>query len=271
MNKAAAARLADVQSQQDRRGMAIRKVGIKSLKFPLDFVDADGSRQPTVGTISAYVDLDASVRGTHMSRFIEILSETRDDFSGARFFALADEVRKRLSSWRCDIGVEFDYFKFKTAPKSGVESWIDNRVGLAVAAAGDRIRNMTTVAVPVATLCPCSKEISEYGAHNQRSRVTVQIQGGNGRSFCVREIVDAVERHASVELFGLLKRQDEKFVTEFAYDHPKFVEDIVRDIAGEIARLYPDSEHSISAENFESIHNHSAYAEVVSKEFEPLR
>ncbi len=271
MSKAAAAvRLKDVQSQSDDRGIAIRKVGIKSLRMPLSLVDADGGRQQTVGTVSAYVDLDGAVRGTHMSRFIEIFSEARDDFSLARFRSLPDEVRRRLGSWRCDAEVEFDYFNFKAAPMSGEESWIDNRVRFAATAAGDESRCVVSVEVPVATLCPCSKEISRYGAHNQRSQVTVRVEPPDGRAVCVREIVAVVERNASVELFGVLKRQDEKYVTERAYDNPKFVEDVVRDIARDLRESVPWCEHSVSAENFESIHNHSAYAEVVSGGFRPL-
>lgn len=270
MSKAAAVRLKDVQSQADPRGIAIRKVGIRSLRMPLCLVDADGSRQQTVGTVSAYVDLGGEVRGTHMSRFIEIFSEARDDFSLARFRSLPDEVRRRLGSWGCDIEVDLDFFKFKKAPVSGVESWIDNRVRFAASAAGDGSRCMVTVEVPVATLCPCSKEISDYGAHNQRSGVTVRIEPPADRPLSLGEVVDIVERNSSVELYGVLKRQDEKFVTERAYDNPKFVEDIVRDISGDLRESLPWCEHSVSAENFESIHNHSAYAEVVSEGFRPL-
>jgi len=180
-------------------------------------------------------------------------------------------MHERLGAWRCDVEVEADYFKFKAAPKSGVESWIDSAVRFSLLAAGDRVRAMMSVETPVGTLCPCSKEISDYGAHNQRSLVAVRLDPGDSEPPCIGDVVDAVERHASVQLYGLLKRQDEKFVTEHAYENPKFVEDIVRDIASEIARLYPSAEHSVSAENFESIHNHSAYAEVVSEGFEPMR
>jgi len=178
-------------------------------------------------------------------------------------------MHERLGSWRRDVEVEADYFKFKAAPKSGVESWIDSAVRFSLLAAGDRA--MMSVETPVGTLCPCSKEISEYGAHNQRSLVAVRLDPDDSEPPCIGDVVDAVERHASVQLYGLLKRQDEKFVTEHTYDSPKFVEDIVRDIASDIARPYPSAEHSVSAENFESIHNHSAYAEVASEGFEPLR
>ncbi len=271
MNKSATAvRLKDVQNQADRRGVPIRKVGIKSLRIPLSLSSESGLQQ-VVGTVSAYVDLDPNVRGTHMSRFIEILSEVRDEFSFGRFMSLSNEVRKRLGSWRCDLEVGFDHFSFKKAPVSGVESWIDNQIRFAMIAEGDHVRGMVTVEVPVSTLCPCSREISDYGAHNQRSNVIVNVESVDDRIPPLNDIISIIEANSSCELFGLLKRQDEKFVTERAYDNPKFVEDIVRDIANDLRSNYPDFEYSVSAENFESIHNHSAYAEMFSEGFEPLR
>ncbi len=251
--------LPDVQSILDTRAIAIDRVGIRSLVHPLAVRTRDGGIAHTVVTADMYVALPRDVKGTHMSRFIEVLQAHHApmDLAGLR-----DLMQSMLSKLGADAGyieLRFPYFITKKAPVSGVESVLDYQVRMrAERLAGQPTGCKVTVVAPVTSLCPCSKEISAYGAHNQRSMITIEAEIAGDMT--IEELATIAEQEASCEVFGLLKRPDEKWVTERAYDNPKFVEDLVRDIA---LRLNADprvAAYVIESENFESIHNHSAYA-----------
>ncbi len=248
----------DVQNSEDRRRIAINKVGIKDIRHPVQVKDRAGTVQHTVATFNMYVDLPHHFKGTHMSRFVEILNGHEREITVKSFREMLAEMTERLDAECGHIEMSFAYFVNKTAPETGVQSLLDYQVTFI----GERKNGENCVGVkvvvPVTSLCPCSKKISDYGAHNQRSHVTVNVRT-NGFVW-IEDIIDVVEKEASCELFGLLKRPDEKIVTERAYDNPKFVEDMVRDVA---ARLNDDDRiqaYTVESENFESIHNHSAYA-----------
>jgi GTP cyclohydrolase FolE2 len=252
--------LPDIQSSTDLRRLAIQRVGIKSVRHPVKVRSVDGTVNTTVATVDMYVGLPSDQKGTHMSRFIEILEQYGQNLSTAGFAEMFDRMLARLEA---DIGyleMRFPYFLTKTAPVSGVQSLMDYDVTLRRErkSVDAPVEYWLQVLVPVTSLCPCSKEISAYGAHNQRSHVTLKVL--IAEPVAVAELVAVAERAASCELYGMLKRPDEKYVTERAYDNPKFVEDLVRDIALELKRDDRVAAFSVESENFESIHNHSAYA-----------
>lgn len=255
--------MADVQGSPDTRRLSIDKVGIKDIRHPVRISDRSGGEQHTVATFSMYVELPHNFKGTHMSRFVQILNQHEREISVRTFRYMIGEMAELLEAEKAHIEMRFPFFINKKAPVSGVESLIDYDVTLIGELEKGRSTMYLKVLVPVTSLCPCSKEISEYGAHNQRSHVTVSVE--SNAFIWIEEIVDVVESEASSELYGLLKRVDEKYVTERAYDNPKFVEDMVRDIAG---RLNDDERvmgYTVEAENFESIHNHSAYAQITRR------
>ncbi|HED32964.1 MAG TPA: GTP cyclohydrolase I FolE2 [Gammaproteobacteria bacterium] len=248
----------DVQSSQDKRHIAINKVGIKDIRHPVQVKDRSGKVQHTVANFNMYVDLPHHFKGTHMSRFVEILNSHENEITVKSLREMLSQMTRKLDAENGHIEMSFTYFVNKTAPVSGVKSLLDYEVTFF----GDRIDGKNTVAVkvvvPVTSLCPCSRKISDYGAHNQRSHVTVNVKTDD--FIWIEDLIDIVEEEASCELYGLLKRPDEKHVTERAYDNPKFVEDMVRDVA---ARFNSDDRirsYILESENFESIHNHSAYA-----------
>ncbi|KPK37998.1 MAG: GTP cyclohydrolase [Gammaproteobacteria bacterium SG8_47] len=248
----------DVQSSADTRRIPINKVGIKSIRHPVRVRDRSGGEQHVVATFNMYVDLPHNFKGTHMSRFVEILNEHEREISVKSFKHMLTEMTARLEAEKGHIEMGFSYFVNKKAPISGVESLMDYEVTFMGETKNGLTQTTIKVIVPVTSLCPCSKSISDYGAHNQRSHVTVTARL---REFVwIEELIELVENEASCELYGLLKRPDEKYVTERAYNNPKFVEDMVRDVA---ARLNDDERiaaYVVESENFESIHNHSAYA-----------
>lgn len=250
--------IADVQSSPDTRHIAIDKVGIKDIRHPVRVKDRSDGEQHTVATFNMYVELPHHFKGTHMSRFVNILNRREKEISVNSFSDMLAEMVQLLEADAGHMEMSFPYFINKTAPISGVQSLLDYEVTLIGEIRNGNIDIYIKVIVPVTSLCPCSKEISEYGAHNQRSHVTVTART---RGFMwIEELIEMIEQEASCELFGLLKRPDEKYVTERAYDNPKFVEDLVRDVA---ARLNADDRidaYIAESENFESIHNHSAYA-----------
>ena len=263
--------MADVQSSKDLRAIAINKVGIKDIRHPVQVKDRTGQVQHTVATFNMYVDLPHHFKGTHMSRFVEILNNHDWEITVDSFKTMLTEMTARLDADCGHIEMTFDYFVNKKAPASGVQSLLDYKVSMI----GAHKKGVSTinvkVVVPVTSLCPCSKKISDYGAHNQRSHVTVNAQTDD--FIWIEEVIDIVEKQASCELYGLLKRPDEKIVTERAYDNPKFVEDIVRDIAAQLNSDDRIKSYVVESENFESIHNHSAYALIEkdkSKDWEPL-
>ena len=248
----------DVQNSEDTRRIAINKVGIRAIRHPVKIRDKGGDVRHTVASFNMYVGLPHNFKGTHMSRFVEILNSHEREISVESFPTMLQAMAARLEARSGHIEMSFPYFIAKTAPVSGVQSLLDYDVTLIGEIADGRITSTVRVVVPVTSLCPCSKEISNYGAHNQRSHVTVTAR--LNAFLWIEDLVQMVEAQASCELFGLLKRPDEKWVTERAYDNPKFVEDMVRDVA---ARLNEDpliDHYVVESENFESIHNHSAYA-----------
>ena len=248
----------DVQNSADTRQIAINKVGIKSIRHPIRVQDKSAGIQHTIAMFNMYVGLPHNFKGTHMSRFVEILNSHEREISIENFPSMLRDMVKKLEAETGHIEMNFPYFINKSAPVSGVQSLMDYDVTLTGEICHGEIASTVKVVVPVTSLCPCSKKISERGAHNQRSHVTVTAR--LNKLVWIEEIVQLVESEASCELYGLLKRPDEKHVTERAYDNPKFVEDMVRDVAGQLNREPRIDAYVIESENFESIHNHSAYA-----------
>ncbi len=254
--------LPDVQGSPDLRHLAIQRVGIKGVRHPLTVRDAAGQTQHTVGTWNMDVHLPETVKGTHMSRFVALLEERRGALDLAAFRALLATMTAKLDAGSGRIEVRFPYFITKTAPVSAVESLLDIEVTLTGRIVDGRSDVSLTVVVPVTSLCPCSKKISDYGAHNQRSHVTIEAGLGDTSEVSVEELVRIAEEEASCEVYGLLKRPDEKYVTERAYDNPKFVEDLIRDVVQRLNDEPRIGRYVVEVENFESIHNHSAYARI---------
>jgi GTP cyclohydrolase I len=253
--------LPDTQALPDWRRTPIQKVGIKGLRYPVALRTAAGDVQHTVAEFAMSVGLAHDVKGTHMSRFVEILEATSAPLDVRGLHALLAQMLERLGAVTGRIEIAFPYFIRKSAPVSGVTSLLDYQARLtAETTAEGRTRIALALTAPVTSLCPCSKKISDYGAHNQRSHITIAADVAGDMT--LEELAQVAEEEASCEVFGLLKRPDEKWVTERAYDNPKFVEDLVRDIALRMKRDPRVGRFTVSSENFESIHNHSAYAEV---------
>jgi len=250
--------IADVQGSADTRRLAIDRVGIKDIRHPVRVRDRSEGEQHTVANFNMYVELPHNFKGTHMSRFVEILNHHEREISLESFREMVGEMAVRLQADRGHIEMRFPYFVNKAAPVSRVQSLMDYQVTLTGEIDNGQSRILIKVEVPVTSLCPCSKQISDYGAHNQRSHVTVSIRPNS--FIWIEEMIELVEGQASCELYGLLKRPDEKYVTERAYDNPKFVEDMVRDVAALLNADPRIDAYVVESENFESIHNHSAYA-----------
>jgi GTP cyclohydrolase I len=253
----------DVQSAPDSRKLAIDKVGIKSIRHPVRIKERSSTEraprvQHTIAVFNMYVGLPQHFKGTHMSRFVEILEAHEREITVETFQVMLREMVEKLEAQEGHIQMSFPYFIEKKAPVSGVKSLMDYEVTFTGEVCKGRQSFTMKVVVPVTSLCPCSKKISERGAHNQRSHVTVTARTND--FVWIEEIVDLVEKQGSSELYGLLKRPDEKFVTERAYDNPKFVEDLVRDVAAVLNLDERIEAYVVESENFESIHNHSAYA-----------
>ncbi|RTL56451.1 MAG: GTP cyclohydrolase I FolE2 [Rhodocyclaceae bacterium] len=249
----------DVQNSEDSRQLPINKVGIKGIRHPIKVLDKSEGIQHTIADFRMYVGLPHNFKGTHMSRFVEILNTQEREISVENFEAMLRHMVKRLEAVTGHVEMTFPYFINKSAPVSGVKSLMDYEVAfIGEILADGSYRQTTKIVVPVTSLCPCSKKISDRGAHNQRSHVTVTAQTNS--LIWIEEIVQLVEAQASCELYGLLKRPDEKFITEKAYDNPKFVEDMVRDVAAALNAESRIDAYVVESENFESIHNHSAYA-----------
>ena len=248
----------DVQNSEDTRRIGIDRVGIKSIRHPILFRQRDGAVQATVAVFDMTVNLSHEQKGTHMSRFVEILNEELSELDIRTFPQVIADMTARLEAERGFIETRFPFFVRKKAPVTSASSWLDYEVTLT----GEWIEGVAKlwlkVVVPVTSLCPCSKKISDYGAHNQRSHVTLTVR--SEELFWVEDLIELIERQASSQIYGLLKRADEKYVTERAYNNPKFVEDIVRDIANDLNQRVDLLYYKLETENFESIHNHSAYA-----------
>ena len=254
----------DTQSGSDERNLAIDQVGIRGLRYPLAFADGEAPPQATIASFAVMVALASDRKGTHMSRLVQILEDLAapgaPPLSVASLRGLLEDLVARLDAPGGRIEITFPWFVRKNAPVSGVASLLDYEVRLAGELADGRYASTVTVAVPVTSLCPCSKEIAEYGAHNQRSTITIGVRPRE--PIRVGELLRIAENEASSELYGILKRADEKYLTERAYDNPRFVEDLVRGVAARLAADPRVAGYAVEAENFESIHNHSAFARI---------
>jgi GTP cyclohydrolase I len=249
----------DVQRLPDTREMPIDKVGVKGIHYPITVLDRDRGEQHTVASINMYVNLPHHFKGTHMSRFIEILNENRGSIDIRHFSALLPEIKRRLNAESAHVEMTFPYFITKQAPVSKAEAMVDYEVTYSGEIAEDNNTTLyITVKVPITTVCPCSREISDRGAHNQRGLVTLSVRM---RKFVwLEDLISLVERAGSGELYALLKREDEKFCTESAYDKPRFVEDVVREVGAALREDKKVDWFKVESENIESIHNHNAYA-----------
>ncbi|TLD72180.1 GTP cyclohydrolase I FolE2 [Phragmitibacter flavus] len=253
----------DTQNQPDTRGLSIDKVGVKNLRFPLRIKDRDHSEQSTVAVVSLAVDLPHHFKGTHMSRFVEVLHAHGNVLTVADIASMPKELLQRLHAEKAHVEFRFPYFRNKKAPVTGAEGLLDYGVMFEVTAGLDAVDFVVTVEVPVTTLCPCSKAISARGAHNQRGMVTLAVRFS--KPVWIEDLLEMVEASASSELYSVLKRPDEKAVTEAAYDNPVFVEDLVRNVAARM-KAHPDiTWFRVEAENYESIHNHNAWAVIEGK------
>jgi GTP cyclohydrolase IB len=252
--------LPDVQAREDARRVAIDRVGVKGVTTPVSVRTASGCLQPTVAKVNLYVSLPPERKGTHMSRFLEVLQEHREGLDGGRIGALARRLRERLEAAEAFVEMEFTYFVRKLAPVTQQPGLMDYAARLGCIA--DERGEAVTIGVSASatSLCPCSKEISRHGAHNQRCLISADVRVTEPMSF--EDLAEAVEAAASAEVYSVLKRPDEKFVTEEAFENPKFVEDIIRDLAQAMERDERVTWYRISSENFESIHSHNAYAQI---------
>ena len=250
--------LHDAQSGSDHRELRIDKVGVRGLRFPIQIRDKAHVHQNTIATIAMCVDLPKEFKGTHMSRFIEVLNAHGNVVHVENINDILHAMQQKLSAATSHLEMEFPFFLEKTAPVSGMTSVMDYTARFDATAIGKEIDFVLTVKVNVTTLCPCSKAISQYGAHNQRGEVTVQIR--STKAIWIEDLIAIVEKSASSELYALLKRQDEKAVTERAYENPVFVEDLVRNVAQRLNARRDVTWYKVEAENYESIHNHNAYA-----------
>jgi len=251
----------DIQNQSDSRKLSIDKVGVKGVRYPIVVEDRANGIQHSVAELNIYVELPHHRRGTHMSRFIEVLNRYHTEAFIGKLESFLMELRTTMKAEAAYVEIKFPYFINKKAPVSHISSLLSYDCCFN-ASYKDEFNLWIGVSVPVTTLCPCSKEISEYGAHNQRSQVTIQVS--YNEFIWLEELISLAERHASCEIYPLLKRSDEKFVTEKAYNNPKFVEDIVREITLELQKDTRITGFHVESENYESIHNHSAYA-MISK------
>ena len=253
----------DIQKQRDHRNIPIDKVGVKNLRYPITVLDRVNGFQSTVATISMFVDLPHQDKGTHMSRFVELLHLFRPEFSLKTFSLILSQMKENLDADSSHVEVSFPYFIEKKAPVSKSPGLMDYTCKIIGSCdVNDNVDLILEVIVPISSVCPCSKEISDHGAHNQRGEVRLSTRFK--KFIWIEDMIAIVEKAASCEVYSVLKRVDEKSVTEKGYDNPKFVEDIVRDVAVEMMSDDNITWFSVSAENFESIHNHSAYAYITS-------
>jgi GTP cyclohydrolase I len=250
--------MVDVQSYHDNRNIPLKKVGVKNLHYPVTVLDKVNKTQHTTARVDLLADLPHHFKGTHMSRFIEIFNAHYRDISMPNFLSMLETIREKLEAETAYGEVTFPYFIEKAAPVSGLKSMMDYTCQYIGEVSGEYRHFIVGIQVPVQTLCPCSKEMSERGAHNQRGLVKVKVQ--LGPFFWIEDIIELIESSASSGLYTLLKRDDERYITEYAYDHPVFVEDLVREVALRIEELNHFPWFSVEAENRESIHNHDAFA-----------
>ena len=253
----------DIQKEADQRGVLIQEVGVSDVRVPLSVISKTGEVMSTVATMSMAVELPAEVKGTHMSRFLESLQEQGGTFNPEASSELAEIICRRLESTTCLVTYEFPYFITRKAPVSEKSSSVDYQVKVTIEIQnGCALPARYHLTVPIATLCPCSKEISQYGAHNQRGYVDLEFTLKEQQYLHFESLIDEIETCGSAPLINLLKRADEKFVTELAYDNPVFVEDVIRNVAVKLKNVSEIADYSIRVTNHESIHTHNAYAVV---------
>ncbi|MBI1336823.1 MAG: GTP cyclohydrolase I FolE2 [Phycisphaera sp.] len=253
----------DVQASIDTRNQAIDKVGVKNITYPITLqCPATGGVQHTVAQVNMYVGLPHYQKGTHMSRFLEVLNKHHTELRSNMIMEVCHDMRERLEAEDAHLELTFPYFIHKKAPVTGSPGMLDIVVTFEASASAKPKSNdfVMSIKVPATSLCPCSKEISAYGAHNQRCEMEVKVRFAPGKFMWIEDLFAVVERCASTQVFAVLKRPDEKWVTEAAYDNPKFVEDIVRDLASALDAEDRIVWYQVMSENFESIHNHNAYA-----------
>ena len=261
----ATAAIKDVQGSADSRALAVNLVGIRDLRMPMLLAES-AQPMPTVAEWSCYTDLPATARGTHMSRLVRVIHDAGARLTFADFCKLPEAVLSALSiAGECRLAVKFRAFASKNAPISGEQGYVDFAAAFYAVRVGGKTRGLLSATAPVTSLCPCSKSISQYGAHNQRSHVNCVLEAA--ADLRLLDVMAMIEEASSCELYSVLKRPDERHVTERAYNNPKFVEDIVRDLSAAAARLPGMRNFRVAAENFESIHNHSAYAMIESPDF----
>jgi len=248
----------DVQNRPDDRNIEIQKVGVKGIRYPVIVLDKEKGTQPVNATINMYVNLPHQFKGTHMSRFVEILNAYRGEINLRTFQEILETMRERLHARSAHMDISFPYFIEKTAPVSGAKSLMAYDCLFSGENTAKKRDFLVGVTVPVTTVCPCSKEISTLGAHNQRSLLRLCLRFR--KFFWIEDVIRLLEESASSEIYALLKRPDEKYVTERAFERPMFVEDVVRTVAEKLNGIDNFTWYSIEAENIESIHNHSAYA-----------
>lgn len=261
--------LKDTQNEKDDRQISIDRVGVRGLRYPITVRDKENRTQSTVAKVSLGVDLPHQYKGTHMSRFVEVLNQHGPCLDVHSFNKIPKELIARLSSERAHVEFKFPYFRTKKAPVSQREGIMDYEVKLEIEASVEKTDFILTVIVPVTTVCPCSKALSEKGAHNQRGIVKYSVRFAD-KPVWIEDLIDLVEECASCGLYSLLKRPDEKWVTDYAYDHPVFVEDLVRNVALKTEKTKAFSWYRVEAENAESIHNHEAYA-IIERDLFPER
>ena len=254
--------LKDTQNELDTRQISIDRVGVRGVRFPIIVSDKEQRTQSTVATVALMVDLPEKYKGTHMSRFVEALHEHKRYLDVRTAVRLPDKLLSKLHAQRAHVEIEFPFFRLKKAPVSGMEGMMDYDVRFEIDAEAGKTSQFTlTIKVPVTTLCPCSKAMSSHGAHNQRGIVTYSVRFA-GKAVWIEDLIDLIESCASCQVYSILKRPDEKYVTDKAYENPVFVEDLVRNVAVATEHYNAFSWYKVEAENFESIHNHSAYAMV---------
>jgi len=258
MEKDSPTPLSDIQQERDHRKLPIDKVGVRDLRFPVRIRDKAHAHQDTIATIGMFVDLPHHFKGTHMSRFIEVLHAHGNVVHVENIPDILRAMQQRLDSQTAHLEMDFPFFLEKSAPVTGKAGLMDYQARFDATANGPEIDFILEVRAHVTTLCPCSKAISESGAHNQRGRVTVQLR--SDETIWIEDVIALIEASASSELYSLLKRPDEKYVTERAYENPVFVEDLVRNVAQRLNAHPHVTWYKVEAENFESIHNHNAYA-----------
>ena len=247
----------DIQNQRDHRKIEINKVGVKNIRYPITVLDKAKGFQHTVANVNMFVGLPHRFKGTHMSRFVEILNKHKGDIAIKNLSKILTEVKRKLKAKTAHLEVEFPYFIEKEAPVTKAKSLMEYICRFS-GSSNEKEDFYVGIVIPITTVCPCSKEISEFGAHNQRSLVTVNLRFK--KFIWIEDIIQLVEDCASCDLYSILKRPDEKYVTEKAYENPLFVEAVVREIAKRLKRDKNITWFTVESENFESIHNHSAYA-----------